>query len=123
MNKFKEQVFACPCARCRALVNLVENGATLQFSRERAGRLCEMAVVAAAGDEGIHEGAVVAARREYAKHLGIELSGSVQDGDRPGHIEWAIKNNNHVPNAAQPINLGRAVPTKRQGRFYLGLGC
>ncbi|TFZ03511.1 hypothetical protein EZ242_05755 [Ramlibacter rhizophilus] len=65
------------------------------------------------------ESDVVAARREYAKHLRIELAGPTQDGDTPGHIEWAVKSNNHVPNAPQPINLGSATPRKRDGRFFI----
>jgi hypothetical protein len=78
-----------------------------------------VAVVAGAGKDGISEERVVAARRAYARHLGLELSGPVQDGDSPSHIEWAVRNNNHVANADQPINLRAAVPSKGGGRYYI----
>ncbi|MBL0423068.1 HNH endonuclease [Ramlibacter sp. AW1] len=64
-------------------------------------------------------GDVVAARREYAAHLGVELSGNTQNGERPGHIEWAVANNNHVPDPVQPVNLGSAVPLQVDGRFFI----
>jgi len=109
MNDLKQQIYNCNCARCRAIVRLVEEKrAVLQFSRSRAGRLCELAVVAASGSAGIVSSAVVPARREYAHHLGIVLSGPISDSDQPLHIEHAITNSNHNANAKNRINLGQA---------------
>ena len=109
MNDFKQLIYDCECNRCRALMHLVkEKGAVLQFSRSRAGRLCELAVVAATGSTGMVNGDVVPARREYARHLGIVLSGPISDSEEPVHIRHAVTNSNHNPNASSPINLGQA---------------
>jgi len=81
-----------------------------------------MAVVAAAGARGIPADEVVRKRRQYAQHLGIELKGSTQDGDEPGHIRWAIKYSNHNTDANDPngrVNLGRARASEQDGRLFL----
>lgn len=109
MNDLKKQIYDCKCDRCRALVHLVkEKCAVLQFSRSRAGRLCELAVVAAAGSSGMVSSAVAPARREYARHLGIVLRGPVSDSDEPVHIQHAVTHSNHNANASNRINLGQA---------------
>ena len=108
-NDLKKQIYSCECDRCKALVCLVEQcGAQLLFSPTRAGRLCELAVVAAAGDVGLSWDSVVNERRAYADHLRIALSGPTSDADEPVHIEWATYNSNHNPDAIERINLGQA---------------
>lgn len=87
-------------------------GANLQFSSTRAGRLCEYAVVAAAGEQGISDGDVVNARRSYAGHLRINLQGPTQDADHPCHIDWACR-------ADHSVNLGIAQARHENGRYYL----
>lgn len=119
-NHFKAKIFTCTCFTCRAVVHLVEkHGVRLQFSPNRAGRLCELAVVAAAGDYGILEREVVAARRAYAEHLGVVLSGPTSNADTACHIRWAVENSNHNPNSREPIHLGSAIARFDGGRFYL----
>lgn len=87
------------------------------FSRKNPGRLCELAVVTAAGDEGVPEAEVVPRRRSYAAHLGIVLRGNTQNSDRPAHIKWAISNPKHRP--AEQIRLGHAQASLRGGRYFL----
>ena len=119
-NDFKKSIYSCPCETCRALVRLVKDrGAKLLFSRDRAGRLCELAVVAAAGEQGIPEGEVVAKRRVYAEHVQASLHGPTCDSDEPVHIRWAIGNSNHNPNATHRINLGQARASQDGDRFRL----
>ena len=120
MNDLKQRIYACDCRVCKAVVCLIEDkGAFLQFSTSRGGRLCELAVVAASGDQGLLEADVVNQRRIYASHLGIELSGRTSNADEPIHIRWALINSNHNPNASHRINIGRARAIYEAGRFYL----
>jgi hypothetical protein len=101
-------------------VDLVENkGAVLQFDETRSGRLCELAVVAAAGTSGIAAPDVVTARRNYAMHLGVELSGPISDSRDPIHIIHAIDHSNHNTKARNRINIGTAVARYVGGRYYL----
>lgn len=116
----KKQIYACECERCSAIVCLIEQcDAHLKFSPSRAGRLCELAVVAAAGEDGLLKEHVVAERRQYAEHLGVTLSGPTSNADQPVHIDWAIRNSNHNPNAAERINLGRAHASFSDGRYRI----
>lgn len=120
MNNFKQQIYGCTCDRCRAVVRLVEErGAVFQFSPTRAGRLCELAVVAAEGVTGMARSKVVLARREYANHLRIKLSGPVSNADTPVHIEHAVTDSNHNANASNQINLGQARASLHGDTFYL----
>jgi hypothetical protein len=120
MNDLKQQIYACDCTTCKAIVCLVEEkGAILQFSTTRGGRLCELAVVAASGNQGISETDVVNQRRNYAKHLGIELSGATSNASEPVHIHWALNNSNHNPDASSRINIGRAKASYEAGRYFL----
>ena len=120
MNDLKEQIYGCKCERCRAVVWLVEDcGARLQFSPIRGGRLCELAVVAAAGSAGMLPEEIVTARRDYAKHLRITLSGPTSNAENPNHIEWTIENSNHNPDARNRVNLGRARASFTGGRYRL----
>lgn len=121
LNDLKTQIYSCECERCKALVWLIEQcDAQLLFSPTRAGRLCELAVVAAAGDVGLPKELVVAERRAYADHLRITLSGPTSDADEPVHIDWAIRNSNHTPDATEQINLGRArASLDESGRYRL----
>ena len=119
-NPLKEQIYGCRCATCRALVWLVEEmGAQLQFSSKRAGRLCELAVVAEAGIGGLIDKRVVGARRTYATHLGIKLTGKISNSEEPIHIHHAIVNSNHNPDAKNRINIGSAHASFANGRFFL----
>ena len=120
MNKLKEFIYECNCNRCKAVVKLVEDsGAILQFVPSRAGRLCELAVVAAEGEEGMEKSKVVSERRKYAEHLDVELSGGTSNSNDPVHIEWAINNSNHNPNAKNRINLGTAKASFANGKYRL----
>jgi hypothetical protein len=117
---FRDTIYNCPCVRCRAVVRLVEeHGAVLQFSATRAGRLCELAVVAAEEEAGLPSRKVVQERRKYAQHLGIELRGPISDSDEPVHIDHAIHNSNHNPNARNRVNLGSAVASCSDGRYFI----
>ena len=119
-NDFKQQIYSCECNCCRAVVWLVEDcRAKLQFAPSRAGRLCELAVVAASGAEGIAESEVVRKRRAYAGHLGIELSGKTSNAETPAHIHWALENSNHDSGASNPVNIGQARATYSAGRYFL----
>jgi hypothetical protein len=120
MNDLKQHVYACDCRVCKAVVCLIEEkGAVLQFSTSKGGRLCELAVVAASGDKGVSETDVVHQRRNYARHLGIELSGVTSNAGEPVHIRWALMNSNHNPNARNRINIGRAKASHESGRYFL----
>ena len=120
-NDFRDKIYACECDVCRSVVRLVEEkGAVLQFSPARAGRLCELAVVAASGNQGLTGEQVVDARRRYADHLGISLMGPVSDADGPAHIQHALDNSNHNPSARSRINLGRAVASFDGTHYRLG---
>lgn len=122
-DELKLTISQCGCRECRALTGLIEEaGAKLIISAGRGGRYCELAVVAAAGARGISPDDVVPKRRQYAKHLGIELKGNTQNGDEPDHIRWAIKYSNHTTTAKDPngrINLGRAHASEKAGKLFL----
>ena len=120
MNDLKKMIYDCKCRRCRAVKKLVEeHGADLRFSESRAGRLCELAVVAAEGSVGILESEVVEARRSYAEHLNVQLSGPTSDAELPAHIAWAVINSNHNPDAKSRINLGSAKASYSNGKYFL----
>ena len=109
INDFKKKIYSCECNRCKAVVWLVEErGAKLQFSPSRAGRLCELAVVAASGSEGILGADVVRERRAYAQHLGIQLNGPISNASTPIHIHWALEHSNHQTKSGDRINIGQA---------------
>jgi hypothetical protein len=93
--------------------------AQLQFAPTRAGRLCELAVVAASGALGIAESEIVRERRAYACHLGIELSGPTSNAETPAHVHWALEHSNHNPGATNPVNIGQARATYSAGRYFL----
>lgn len=120
MNDLKQKIYECQCKQCRAICRLIEAcGANIMFSEEKAGRLCELAVVAAEGADGIYKNAIVAARRSYAKHLGVNLTGNTSNAERPIHIAWAVSNSNHNPKAKNKINLGSAKASYRNDRCFL----
>lgn len=120
LNNFKQRIYACECKYCRAVVWLVEErGAQLRFVPTQGGRLCELAVVAASGAEGIAERDVVRERRAYARHLGIELCGPTSDAETPAHIQWALEHSNHSPDASNPVNIGQARARYSAGRYFL----
>lgn len=60
------------------------------------------------GMAGLADLEVVRARRRYALHLGVTLSGPVQDADFAIHAVHAIKNYKGAPGARHAINLGAA---------------
>jgi hypothetical protein len=119
-NLLKERIYGCGCSRCRAIVVLSEkHGASLQFVAGRAGRLCELAVVAASGSEGISAHDVVVERREYASHIGVQLKGHISNSNDPIHICHAIDHSNHNSKARNRINIGSAHASYFEGRFFL----
>ena len=123
MNDLQAKIYDCECNECHAVKWLVEQAqANLAFRENAAGRLCELAVVAASKGKGIPQFLVVPQRRKYAEHLGIELSGPVSNSDTPNHIEWAIANSKHNPNAKNPIDLGRAMAKKIGERYFISMG-
>lgn len=120
MNDLKQKIYECQCKQCRALYRLIEEcGAEIKLSEAKAGRLCELAVVAAEGAAGISESAIVAARRSYAKHLRINLAGPISNAEYPAHIAWAVSNSNHNPVAKNRVNLGSAKASYLNGRYFL----
>ncbi len=119
-NKLRDKICDCPCNQCRALIWLINVcGAKLNISAKSAGRLCELAVVAACGSAGMQSDSIVTARRQYAKHLNIELKGPTSDADDPTHIKWALKNSNHNPDAKNKINLCNAYAIYGDGRYFI----
>lgn len=123
INNLQARIETCDCAPCRALSALLsEAGAKLRISPNFPGRLCELAVVAAAGSAGLTSSEAVQQRRNYARHLGLLLDGPEKDHPEPIHIRWATKYSNHTPNikpSNQPINLGKACARKVDDRYYL----
>jgi hypothetical protein len=117
------RIAACPCDPCRALTALRnEAGSRLQIRATAPGRMCEMAVVAAAGAAGLTGEEVVAHRRAYQRHLGLVANGPLTDSPRPGHIQHAVKYSNSTPGikaSQQPIHLGRARAYMAGKRFFL----
>lgn len=107
------------CDPSTALLELLAAEARLVIARDNPGRLCELAVVAATGRKSMPENEVVAARRAYAASLGVMLSGSTKDSDKPVHINHAVDHSNHNPNARNRINLGNARAFRQNGRFYI----
>lgn len=122
-NDLIAQIAACTCDPCRALIALRnEAGSRLQIRPSAPGRMCEMAVVAAAGAYGIADDEVVTRRRAYQRHLGLVANGPLTDSPKPGHIEHAVKYSNNTPGikpSQQPIHLGRARAYAKNKRFYL----
>jgi hypothetical protein len=117
------RIATCACDPCRALTALRNDaGSRLRIMPHAPGRLCEMAVVAAAGAAGLTAAEVVEKRRAYQQHLGLVADGPLKDAPTPGHISHAIKYSNHTPGikpSHQPIHLGRAHAYKVDERFYL----
>jgi hypothetical protein len=121
-NELKNKIYSCDCRTCQALVWLVEScEAQLQFSESRAGRLCEIGAVAASGRLGLPVEEVVTQRREFAKHLGIDLKGATSNSDKPTHIDWAISNSNENPDAKNRVNLGKARALRIDDRYFIGM--
>jgi len=73
-NELKNKIYSCDYGTYRALVWLVEScEAQPQFSESRAGRLCEFGAFAASDRLGLPAEQAVTKRREFVKHIGIEL--------------------------------------------------
>jgi hypothetical protein len=123
MNDFKSKIYSCSCNECVALKWLVEEcGANLVFSESKAGRLCELAVVAGSAQKGISSFLTVVGRRKYAAHLGIKLEGPVSNANEPNHIEHPISNPKNNPIAHNPIDLGRAKAKKIGNSYFISMG-
>lgn len=117
-NPLKTFIFACGCAPCRSLTALIEDaGARLLISPKNTGRMCEFAVIAAAGTGGLTEHEVVQGRRAYAEHLGVQLTGPTQNASTAAHITWSLQPPG--PGDLPRVPLGRARPSKRGDRFFL----
>lgn len=111
---------ACGCAPCRALTSLIQDaGAPLRISVKNTGRMCEFAVVAAAGLGGLTAREVVQGRRAYAEHLGVQMEGTTQNGSEPNHTGWALKRPLPGGGGKPRIDLGRATLSESDGRFFL----
>ena len=119
INQIQEHILGCDHSGCRATRRLQDAGARLVLGK---GRHCEIAVIAAAGQDGMDARDVVTARRAYAAHLGIELGGDVSDGPTPNHIHHAIEHPSHKPNARSPINLGDARAVQIGTRYAIRFG-
>jgi hypothetical protein len=81
------------------------------------GRHCEFAVLAAAGPAGVMDADIVAARRAYAKHLGVSLegrtTGEIANAEYAIHARHAADGNvAGMPDAVHPIPLGTARVTR-----------
>ena len=121
-NDLRAFIAACECVTCRALTSLkVIAGANILISRTNTGRMCEMAVVAAAGEYGLGGDEVVERRAAYARHLKVELLARNRRRPAPVHIAFAIKHSNHTPGKSNKnfVNLGRANATYNNGRYRL----
>ena len=109
-NSLREHVDTCDHPACVATRKLQGNGANLILGK---GRHCELAVLAAAGPEGMTDQSLVEGRRAYAAHLGVSLGGrtdgSVADAPHAVHALHAAGGNvSGVEDAKHPINLGNA---------------
>lgn len=120
MNELLERIKKCKCPSCSALVALgAEAKARLKLSKNAAIRACELAVVAASGEKGLTETEIIAARRAYALHLGVNTGGSTQDPDDCRRIKHAIHNATHIPGARNPVNIGLARASQVGDRYFL----
>ena len=122
-NALMSRIAACSCNPCRALLALItEAKAELDVLPGAPGRLCEMAVVAAAGAKGLLSSEVVERRRAYQLHLGLFADGPLKNSLKPDHIKHAVKCSNHTPSVKPsqgPIHIGRAIARKVADRFFL----
>lgn len=134
MGNLRQHIFGgkgqpkCTHPACAATRELEERGGNLTLGK---GRHCELAALAAAGPAGIADHELVEARRAYAKHLGVQLSGlttgAVANADRAIHARWAAEGNVvGNPLAKHAIPLGRAKVhrsrhprTETQDHYYL----
>lgn len=120
-NDLRDLIAACDCVICRALTSLnVDAGANIVISRKNTGRMCEIAVVAAAGEDGLTSDDVVEHRQAYARHLGVELPAGTRNRPEPFHIAFAIKYSNRTtPGDRNSFNLGLADASYLGERYYL----
>jgi len=81
--------------------------------------MCEFAVVAAAGPEGLTGREVVQGRRAYAEHLGVQPDETTQNSSEPNHVYGALKSPLPASKGKPRIDLGRATLSERDGRFFL----
>ena len=114
MNPLREHVDNCSHPACVATRKLEENGANLILGK---GRHCEIAVLAAAGDEGLSDEEIVRERRAYADHLSVTLDGrtdaTIADAPHAVHARHAAEGNiNDEEDAKSPIRLGSARVTR-----------
>jgi hypothetical protein len=113
-NPHRDHVNTCDHPGCLATRKLETSGARLTLGK---GRHCELAVLAAAGPDGMTDGEIVAARRAYAEHLGVSLdgltTGEIANAPYPVHARHAAEGNlKGVEDAKWPINLGTARVTR-----------
>lgn len=122
-NDLRNFIATCNCVTCRALTSLkADAGAGILISRKNTGRMCELAVVAAAGEDGLTSDEVIEHRVAYARHLRVELSARNLKRSAPIHIAFAIGHSNHITTEKKYknyINLGRAHASYRDGRYRL----
>jgi transcriptional regulator with XRE-family HTH domain len=117
----QDHIENCSHAECVATRQLQANGARLMLGK---GRHLEMAALAAAGPQGKNGRDLVQGRRDYAKHLGVSITGPVADADWAAHAFWAAKG----PNVKDPIHLGTSTviqtgsPQDGDDHYALGIG-
>jgi hypothetical protein len=122
-HELANKIASCDCNPCRAFTALRgQAGSRMRIRADAPGRMCEIAVVAGAGTAGMSIDDVVAARRAYAAHLGLELNGRTTNSPDPIHIKHAIACSNHTPDPNPgdgPIHLGKARAVLANGRVYV----
>jgi hypothetical protein len=109
-SSLRDHVKTCHHPACIATRKLQANGANLVLGK---GRHCELAVLGAAGTAGMMDADLVAARRAYAKHLGVSLegrtTGEIANAPNAIHAQHAAAGNVvGMPDAVHPIPLGTA---------------
>ncbi len=109
-NPLRDHVDTCAHPVCISTRKLEANGAALRLG---AARHCEIAVLAAAGTQGMTDRDIVAGRRAYAEHLGVSLdgrtTGEVANAPYAIHARHAAEGNvKGEGDAVFPINIGTA---------------
>jgi hypothetical protein len=113
-SSLRDHVKTCRHSACVATRKLQANGANLVLGK---GHHCELAVLAAAGSADMTDADLVAARRAYAKHLGVSLegrtTGEIANAEYAIHARHAADGNVvGMPDAVHPIPLGAASVTR-----------
>jgi len=98
----------CQHPGCAAFRRMKENGARMQL---RSGRGCEIAMLAAAGPEGLSDQELVQARLHLFGHLNIPPGGDSDHAVHAVHADHAAQG----PGVNDPIHTGRCRVIKTSG--------